>query len=118
LYHRRAWQLQNELVAVLRQEVFLLLDWMGQVEGSPSLEQVQEQVLQLVFRLGLDLLQGSLDLLGTGYQAAGPPCTCGQEMAFARYQEKGVLSLFGPLTVRRAYYTCRPCHAANGLKIF
>ncbi len=106
-------QLQNEIAAVLRQEVSLFLDWMVQVEGSPSLEQVEEQVLKLVFRLGLDLLQGSLGLLGSGYQTESPRCSCGQEMVFERYQEKGVLSLFGPLTVRRAYYTCHPCHRGH-----
>jgi len=102
--------LQDEITAVLRQEVSLFLDWMVQAEGTPPLEQVEEQVMKLVFRLGLDLLQGTLGLIGPGYQTAGPRCECGQEMEFERYQEKGVLSLFGPLTVRRAYYTCGPCH--------
>jgi hypothetical protein len=103
-------QLQNEITAVVRQEVSLFVDWMAQREVTPSLEDIEEQVHKLVFRLGLDLLQGAVNLIGPGYQTEGPECECGAEMKFERYQPKSVLTVFGPLTVRRAYYTCTPCH--------
>ncbi|MGB9723431.1 MAG: hypothetical protein ACPL7G_06000, partial [Chloroflexia bacterium] len=78
--------------------------------GVPPLEEMEERVRDLVFRLGRDLLQGAVNLIGSGYQAEGPQCECGAEMEFERYQTKSVLTLFGPLSVRRAYYTCAPCH--------
>jgi len=34
-------------------------------------------------------------------------------MEFERYQGKDVLTLFGPLRVRRAYYTCPSCHSGK-----
>lgn len=103
-------QLQDEITGVVRQEVSRLVDWMVQREEVPTLEEVEEQVLALVFRLGLDLLQGAINLIGSGYQAEGAQCECGAEMEFERYQAKSVLTLFGPLSVRRAYYTCASCH--------
>jgi hypothetical protein len=102
--------LQEELTAVLRQELGLLLDWLTRTEGIPTLEAMEDEVLKLVFRLALDILQGAVNLAGTGYQTEGPICTCGQEMEFERYQDKGALTLFGPLLVRRAYYTCPAGH--------
>ncbi len=102
-------ELQDEFAAIARQEVSLLVDWMAQREEMPSLEEVEEQVQKLVFRLGLDLLQGVIPRIGPGYQTEGLLCECGK-MEFERYQPKSVLTLFGPLTVRRAYYTCAPCH--------
>lgn len=103
-------RLQDEIAGIVRQEVSLFVDWMVQREGVPPLEEIEEQVRDLVFRLGLDLLQGAINLVGSGYQAEGPRCECGAAMEFERYQGKSVLTLFGPLTVRRAYYTCAPCH--------
>jgi len=103
-------QLQDEIAAIVRQEVSLLVDWMTQRDSVPTLEDIEEQVRNLVFRLGLDLLQGAVDLIGPGYQTEGPRCECSAEMEFERYQAKSLLTLFGPLTVQRAYCTCSPCH--------
>lgn len=103
-------QLQNEIAAIVRQEVSLLMDWMVQEEGAPPLEEIEEQVHRLILRVGLDLLQGVVNLVGSGYQPEGLSCECGAEMEFERYQSKGVVTLFGPLTVRRGYYTCAACH--------
>jgi hypothetical protein len=103
-------ELKEEVVAILRQEVHALLDGVVQEEEWPDLEQMEEQVMELAFRLGQGLLQGVVNLVGTGYQVEGPPCDCGEAMEFRRYQPKSVLTLFGPLTVRRAYYSCAPCH--------
>lgn len=47
-----------------------------------------------------------------GYEGSSRPCECGKKAKFVDYRHRWVTTLFGPVSVHRAYYHCRHCRAS------
>lgn len=78
-----------------------------ETEGLEALEQELRGELQT---LGRQVLQGLVDLLGTGKTDAPTQCPqCGAKARFERYQGKYVTTLLGTIRPRRAYFSCGDC---------
>jgi len=80
----------------------------GSVEGA---EQIARQVAQAC---GAAVVEELLPSLGgrASYEKSSRPCSCGRKAKFVGYRTRGVGTLYGVVTVSRAYYYCRHCHRA------
>lgn len=58
--------------------------------------------------LGACLLEQLL-AADTGHRGPRVDCGAGHEAGFVAYRSKRIDTVLGPITVRRAYYHCRPC---------
>ena len=74
-----------------------------------SLEILVKEKLQL---LGQGLLQRLVDRGANGYKGSSMACKCGGSMKFMQHRSKDIHSLFGWITVKRAYYHCSGCGAS------
>jgi hypothetical protein len=87
-----------------------LLDWLRTTEGL-DLASAEQRVRAIVLAIGGRLLEAGLAARGAG--KAGPRiscgCGCGCAATFEGYRAKGVQTLVGWVTVRRAYYACPAC---------
>lgn len=71
-----------------------------------GLEELLKEKLQL---LGQGLLQRLVDRGANGYEGSSIACNCGGSMKFVQHRSKDIHTLFGWVTVKRAYYHCRAC---------
>jgi hypothetical protein len=62
-----------------------------------------------VLAIGARVLEASVAAHGTGKAGARRPCACGGEAVCEGYRPKGVQTVVGWITVRRAYYVCPAC---------
>jgi hypothetical protein len=83
------------------------------------LEAVVEEKLRV---FGKELLQRAVDRGVNGYAGSSMACRCGGSMKFVQHRSKDIHTLFGWITVKRAYYHCSDCgessfpyDAASGL---
>lgn len=84
--------------------------WEGVVEAAePTLETAEGTVRDGVLAIGAQLLAAALAARGTGKAGPREPCGCGGEAGFEGYRPKGVQTVVGWITVRRAYYSCPTC---------
>lgn len=60
-------------------------------------------------RIGASLLEKILNSDNGGFQGAKIPCEKGHMFEFKDYRKKNILTVLGPLTVRRAYYYDPDC---------
>ena len=74
-----------------------------------TLEAAEGTVRDGVLALGARLLEASLAVRGTGKAGARIGCGCGGTAVFEGYRPKGVQTVVGWVTVRRAYYACADC---------
>ena len=83
----------------------------GDLIGSAScdLEQAEAMVRDGVLAIGARLLEAGVAARGTGKQGPRRPCGCGETAACEGYRTKGVQTVVGWITVRRAYYVCGTC---------
>jgi hypothetical protein len=77
------------------------------VQGD--LGQLERSVGTMVKSLGLGLLQRLVDQGRNGYRGPGVACACGGLMRFVGHRPRTVHTLFGWITVSRAYYGCPQC---------
>ena len=103
----------DQIKAVFSEEFKLVQHDLG------KMEQLVQQKMQL---LGRGLLQRLVDQNLNGYQGSYIDCQCTSRMEFVQYRPKDVHTLFGWITVKRAYYYCPSCgnsavpyDAASGL---
>ncbi len=87
----------------------VLKEWQGR--GEPDLEAGELAVRASMHRLGGRLLEKLLGADGGGYEGARIECGQGHEAQFEGYRHKQLLTVLGPLRVRRAYYHCLDCGA-------
>lgn len=73
------------------------------------LETAEEMVRDRMLALGARVLEASLAARGTGQAGARSGCGCGGAAVSAGYRSKGVQTVVGWVTVRRAYYGCADC---------
>jgi len=74
-----------------------------------ALEMAEETVRAGVLAIGARLLAAGLAARGTGKAGARHPCSCGADARCEGYRSKGVHTVVGWITVRRAYYACPDC---------
>jgi len=90
----------NELEAIYSQELGLLTGDLG------ALEQAVRNKMQ---QLGRGLLQRLVDRHANGYKGSSMACKCGNSMKFIQHRSKDIHTLFGWITIKRAYYSCPDC---------
>ena len=84
-----------------------------------SLEMLLKEKMQL---LGQGLLQRLVNRGVNGYKGSSMACKCSGSIKFIQHRNKDIHTLFGWITVKRAYYHCADCgsslfpyDAASGL---
>lgn len=85
-----------------------LVDWLVTATGL-ELAAAEQRVRATVLAVGAHLLEAGLAARGTGKAGARIACACGGAASFEGYRPKGVQTLVGWVTVRRAYYACPHC---------
>jgi hypothetical protein len=90
----------NQLEEACGEELALVRGDLGQLEQS---------VGTMLKSLGMGLLQRLVDQGRNGYQGHYVACTCGGLMRFVGHRPKSIHTLFGWITVQRAYYCCPQC---------
>jgi hypothetical protein len=78
-----------------------------------DLETAEQTVRDGVLAIGARLLEAGLAARGTGKQGPQRSCPCGGTAACEGYRPKGVQTLVGWITLRRAYYACPACGAGH-----
>lgn len=74
-----------------------------------DLERAEGIVRDGVLAIGARLLAAGLAARGTGKAGPRRPCRCGGEAECEGYRPKGVQTVVGWITLRRAYYACPAC---------
>jgi hypothetical protein len=95
-----ATRILNQLEEACAEELALVRGDLGQLEQS---------VGTMLKSLGVGLLQRLVDQGRNGYQGPCVACTCGGLMRFVGHRPKAIHTLFGWITVQRAYYCCPQC---------
>jgi hypothetical protein len=81
------------------------------VTGSAELplEAAEDTIRAGVLALGARLLEASVAARGTGKTGPRRRCACGGVATCEGYRAKGVQTVVGWITIRRAYYACVAC---------
>jgi hypothetical protein len=74
-----------------------------------DLETAEGAVRDGVLAIGARLLAAGLAARGNGKTGARRACPCGGVATFEGYRPKGVQTVVGWITIRRAYYACAAC---------
>ena len=90
----------DELEATYSKELNLLTGDLGALEQA-----VQSKIQQL----GQGLLQRLVDRQANGLNGSSMVCKCGNSMKFIQHRKKDIHTLFGWITIKRAYYHCPDC---------
>lgn len=82
-----------------------------EVTGAEAikLETAEATVRERVLAIGARLLEAAVAARGTGKAGPRLACACGGAATCEGYRTKGVQTLVGWITVRRAYYVCPAC---------
>lgn len=70
---------------------------------------LEETVRAKIQQLGQGLLQRLVNRQPNGYNGSSVACKCGCSMKFIQHRSKDIHTLFGWITVERAYYHCFDC---------
>lgn len=102
-------QLRQQLEGKAKEAIEEMLDWSEQTP-APTLTQVEDKVLEVRQRLGVELAQ---TLLG-GQEATQPAVEgkcrrCGGELRYKGRKDRVVESRLGALKLQRGYYYCPRC---------
>ncbi len=95
-----ATRILNQLEEACAEELALVRGDLGQLE---------EAVGAMLKSLGVGLLQRLVNRGRNGYQGPYMACTCGGLMRFVGHRPKAIHTLFGWITIQRAYYCCPQC---------
>src|SRR5689334_14651480 len=74
-----------------------------------ELETAEARLRDGVLAIGARLLEAGLAVRGAGKEGPRRPCPCGALAGFEGYRRKGVQTVVGWVTIRRAYYACTRC---------
>jgi len=85
---------------------------LGELErsGGLDLEALEFGIRSQMHKAGALILQKLLDGSDGGYRGAWLPCACGRAARFVEFRTKGLRTVLGEVTLRRAYYHCEHCH--------
>ena len=98
----------SAVLTALGAELAALWDELITAEES-GLEAAEGRVRDGVLAMGARLLEASVAARGTGKVGPRHGCACGALATFEGYRPKGVQTLVGWITIRRAYYACVTC---------
>jgi hypothetical protein len=96
------------VLEAIHADLAALLAW---VQQTPELDlaTAEQMTRQRLLAAGAQLLSAGLAARGTGKTGSEIACACGGRATFEGYRPKGVQTLVGWVTVRRAYYACARC---------
>jgi hypothetical protein len=100
--------MRQTVLAEVRGELERLWDELVAAETG-DLETAEHTVRAGVLAIGARLLEAGIAARGTGKTGPRRPCVCGVEAVCEGYRPKGVQTVVGWITVRRAYYACAAC---------
>ena len=92
----------------LRAELERLWD-VAATAAPGGLAAAEGAVREGVLAIGARVLEAGVAARGSGKGGPRRPCGCGGVAGFEGYRAKGVQTVVGWITVRRAYYACRRC---------
>lgn len=75
-----------------------------------DLESLEIHLRAAMHEVGSTLLEKVLNADGGDYRGPTLPCDQGHVLEFREYREKEILTVLGPVTIRRAYYYDPQCH--------
>lgn len=78
-------------------------------EDLPGWEAAEKAVRDGAHRMGATILESALGVWGNGYEHSVLPCECGKGLRYVNDRERRLVSLLGPMRLRRAYYRCPHC---------
>jgi hypothetical protein len=93
-------QILSELQTLFEQEVEDFANDLGKIESA---------VKEMMASLGKGLLQRLVNRGQNGYQGSSITCQCGNSMKFMQHRKRNIHTIFGWITVNRAYYHCANC---------
>jgi len=102
-------RLRGELKVALVPRIIDGLEALGPVSVC-TLEQLIREVLQ---EIGKALLVGSIEGLDDRYPPRTAPCPCGGQSRYVCRREGVLITVFGRIRYRRAYYICPRCHGGQ-----
>ena len=94
----------------------LLRQWLHKIADreTVTLSDLEADVRSGLHSLGEEVLQGLVDVVGSGKTSAPALCPqCREPMAFVRYQGKWVQTLLGTIRPERAYFHCARCRQGH-----
>ncbi len=78
-------------------------------EGPQTLEEIERETGKIGKQVQKDLQEEKLNQSGTGYTQDRIACSCGGRAAYTADYRRQLLTLYGSVTLSRAYYYCRAC---------
>lgn len=78
-------------------------------DPDQTLEQIEQQVVEIGRELREILEQQTLETAGPGNVGSHASCACGRRARFVRMRQRTLVTLNGERTLTRAYYHCAPC---------
>jgi len=94
-------------------EQIVALGWEEVQAFGGDLDQAEAAVWDWTRQVGRRLLERLGQEGRHGYSGSRRACPCGGKQRFISHRLKGVLTVFGPVKVRRAYYRCDACGASS-----
>lgn len=102
-------QLRAELLTEAEEVIDKLLDW-HEGAGAPTLDEIEEVVLELRRQLGERMAGTVLEDQEGVHPVPGPDCpSCGKEMHYKGMKKVTVEGRSGTMSLERAYYYCSRC---------
>ncbi len=92
---------------ILDQMQELLKDEIKNLGGD--FDKLEQTVMKTIMSFGKGLLQRLVDSAANGYKGSSMACKCGGSMRFVQHRSKDIHTLFGWITIKRAYYNCPDC---------
>jgi Uncharacterised protein family (UPF0236) len=78
-------------------------------DPDQPLEQIEQEVVEIGRTLREIIERETLDAAGSGYVGSQAPCACGQPARYVTLNRRGLVTLNGERSFRRAYYHCAAC---------
>jgi hypothetical protein len=79
------------------------------VHPAGNLGVLEEAVKVTMQQLGLGLLQRLVERSSNGYKGSSIACECGGSMKFVQHRKRDIHTVYGWVTIHRAYYYCYEC---------
>jgi hypothetical protein len=108
-------------MTLIQQIISAIEQWQEQLRAASiesthkadSMAAMELEAQALGRRIAQLALSHLLEQSGTGYDGSTRSCHCGFKQRFQRYASRGVRTLIGDLSYRRAYYRCPRCGASS-----
>ncbi len=84
-----------------------------QLDADAPMTDIEQKTRTLLHAIGRQSIEQVIENRRPQYPAAVSPCTCGAQAEYVRQRETRLHTLFGKLSVKRAYYLCPACHTGH-----